>query len=291
MSLIEMSLSGGAIILALLLLRALAMYKLPKRLLAALWNLPLIRLLVPFSIPAPFSVYTLLDRQKPIPPITYSAPPAAQTPDIILPGGPITAPPPTAANGTAIDPLPLIWLIGALACGAFFAAAYVRCRREFRESLPVDNGFTQAWLAAHRLRRGVSIRCSDRVSAPLTYGVLRPVILLPSSTDWSDADTLGYVLAHELAHIRRLDALRKPIIALALCVHWFIPLAWAMYFLANRDIELACDEAVLGQGAGRSEYALALIRMEERRSGLSLGSHFSKNSIEERIRAIMKINK
>ena len=62
-----------------------------------------------------------------------------------------------------------------------------------------------------------------------------------------------------------------------------------MYILANRDIELACDEAVLRSGADREGYALALLGMEERRGGWSpSGSHFSQNALEERIKAIMK---
>ena len=78
---------------------------------------------------------------------------------------------------------------------------------------------------------------------------------------------MAYVLEHELVHIRRLDALWKPLLALTACVHWFNPLAWAMYVLANRDMELRCDEAVIRRfGAdSRSAYALALLSMEENR--------------------------
>ena len=291
MSLIQMSLSGGAVILVIALLRALALYRLPKRLFAALWGLPLIRLLVPFSIPAAFSVYSLLDRQAPQAPTTNEAPALPHVP-AVFPGEAVAAP--TVESAPSIDPFLVIWLIGMLACAVFFVAAYVRCCQKFRESLPISNGYVQVWLNAHPLRRTVSVRYSDRISAPLTYGVFRPVILMPKSTDWDDFETIDYVLAHELAHIRRFDALRKLVYVLALCVHWFNPLVWVMCVLANRDMELACDEAVLHQlgGKERANYALALICMEERKSGLLLlGSHFSKNSIEERISAIMKINK
>lgn len=79
-----------------------------------------------------------------------------------------------------------------------------------------------------------------------------------------------------------------------LCVHWFNPLVWAMYILANRDIELSCDEAVVrlfGENT-KAAYARTLISMEETRSGLApLCNNFSKNAIEERITAIMKIKK
>ncbi|MDR0197594.1 MAG: M56 family metallopeptidase, partial [Oscillospiraceae bacterium] len=128
----------------------------------------------------------------------------------------------------------------------------------------------------------------------MTYGIWKPVILLPKNTDWRDEPRLRYVLAHEITHIRRFDILLKWLLAAAVCVHWFNPLVWVMYILANRDIELSCDEAVVrtfGETA-KSAYALTLIGLEERKSGFSpLCNNFAKNAIEERIESIMKIKK
>jgi hypothetical protein len=138
------------------------------------------------------------------------------------------------------------------------------------------------------------IRQSDRISAPLTFGISHPVILMPKATDWSDETALQYILAHEYVHIRRFDTVTKLILMVTLCVHWFNPLVWVMYVLANRDLELSCDESVirqLGENT-KSAYARTLIRMEETRSGLRpLCNSFSKNAIEERIVAIMKMKK
>ncbi len=194
------------------------------------------------------------------------------------------------------NPWAVVWAAGALVCAAFFAAAYWKCRREFNASLPVDNGnaYVKAWLSEHRIYRPIEIRQSGRISAPLTYGVFRPVILMPKTTDWDDQDTLKYVLTHEYVHIRRFDAVAKLVFTAVFCIHWFNPAVWLLYVLANRDIELSCDEAVIrrfGEHA-KSAYAMALIRMEETRSGLApLCNNFSKNAIEERITAIMKIKK
>lgn len=291
MSLLQMSLSGGAVILVIALLRALLLYRLPKRFFAALWALPMARLLVPFSIPAAFSVYTLIHRQTAPVPAASPVPAPIQGP-AVLPRGAVSV---AENSGPAVEPLALLWLTGALVCAGFYAVTYARCRLRFRESLPVENEAVAAWLKVHPLRRRGSVRQSDRVAAPLTYGVLRPVILLPKTTDYADQATLSAVLAHELAHIRRFDALGKLGFVLALCVHWFNPLVWLMCILANRDMELACDQAVLREGQAPAGYARALLRMEERKSGhleqQVLGSHFSKNSIEERIRAIMTIKK
>ena len=188
----------------------------------------------------------------------------------------------------------LVWMAGLLLFAALFLIAYRRSIKAFQMSIPVDNDTAQLWLKAHPLRRRVVIRQSDRITSPLTFGILHPVILLPKTTDWTDARTLPYVLEHEFVHIRRFDVLTKLLLTGAVCVHWFNPLVWVMYLLANRDLELSCDACVVRHfGAStRAAYAHALIRMEETRSGFSpLCSNFSKNAMEERILAIMKTKK
>src|SRR5699024_163847 len=64
---------------------------------------------------------------------------------------------------------------------------------------------------------------------------------------------LGFVLAHERAHLRRRDHIWKPLGWLLLSVHWFNPLVWLAYALFCRDVEYACDESVVGglRRAGR----------------------------------------
>lgn len=294
MSLLQMSLSGGVMILAAALVRTFALHRLPKRFFILLWTLVLARLLVPFSLPSACSVYSLMDQAALVSTTITGTVPLPRTP-ILHEGG--TAPNPIVfAGGEAMraDPWTLLWLAGMLGCGLFFTVTYVKCRRKFREALPVHDEFVEGWLMLHPLHRPISVRQSDRITAPLTYGILRPVILLPKSAGSADTETLRYVLTHEWVHIRRFDGLLKLALTAALCVHWFNPLVWVMVLLANRDIELACDEGVLKLlgGEAKAGYALALLRMEERKSGLSMaGSHFSKNSLEERIKAMLKRKK
>jgi len=289
-----MSLSGGMMILAAALVRTLALHRLPKRFFVLLWTLVLARLLVPFSLPSACSVYSLMDQAAPVSTTITEATPLPYSP--ILNESEAAPNPAVFVGGEAMraDPWTLLWLAGMLGCGLFFAVAYVKCRRKFREALPVHDEFVEDWLMLHPLHRPISVRQSDRITAPLTYGILRPVILLPKSAELNDTETLRCVLTHEWVHIRRFDGLLKLALTAALCVHWFNPLVWAMVLLANRDIELACDEAVLKLlgGEAKAGYALALLRMEERKSGLSMaGSHFSKNSLEERIKAMLNRKK
>ena len=143
------------------------------------------------------------------------------------------------------------------------------------------------------MKRPILVRQSDRISAPLTYGIFRPVILMPKKMDWKNEKQLQYVLSHEYVHICRYDTVTKLIATLALCIHWFNPFVWVMYILFNRDIELACDESVIRQFGEKSKsaYSLMLINMEATKSGLlPFCNNFSKNAIEERITAVMKIN-
>ncbi|MBD5445457.1 MAG: M56 family metallopeptidase [Lachnospiraceae bacterium] len=188
----------------------------------------------------------------------------------------------------------IVWLVGMILCISFFVISYLHCLFKFKTSLPVQNDFVDQWLETHKLRRPISIRQSDRISSPLTYGVFHPVILMPKNTEWENMNQLQYIFLHEYIHICHYDIVIKFIFTLALCIHWFNPFVWVMYVLFNRDIELACDESVVHRfgEASKSIYAGMLVNMEVKKSGLMpFSNNFSKNAIEERIRAIMKIKK
>ena len=188
----------------------------------------------------------------------------------------------------------MVWIIGMSVCIIIFLVTYILCYRQFRTSLPVENAIIKKWRDSHQIRRTISIRQSDCISAPLSYGFFRPSILMPKTTEWDNSRQLHYILEHEFVHIRRLDTVTKLFFAAAVCIHWFNPIIWIMYIFAGRDIEISCDEAVVRHfgEASKSAYALTLINMEERKSSLMpLGNHISKNATEERITAIMKLQK
>ncbi|WP_289285207.1 M56 family metallopeptidase [Parablautia intestinalis] len=192
-----------------------------------------------------------------------------------------------------------VYITGVIILAAFFISSYVKCRKEFNISLPARHEAAYKWMKEHPFKRKISIRQTGFTCTPLTYGIISPVILMPKITDWEDKEQLEYILAHELTHIKRFDAVTKLIMAGTLCIHWFNPFVWVMYNLLNRDLELSCDEEVIrefGEKA-KASYARTLIKMEERKSGLiPLWNSFSKspigkNAMEERITAIMKSRK
>lgn len=100
---------------------------------------------------------------------------------------------------------------------------------------------------------------SPFVSVPATLGIGRPVIILPA--DWRewDAAKLGAVLAHEISHVARRDALTQRLALLHRAIFWFSPLGWWLVRRLTQLAEEASDEAALSSGADRARYAETLL--------------------------------
>jgi len=296
-SLIQMSIAGAVMIVVIIVIRALAINRLPKATFTVLWMAALARLLVPFSVPSVFSIYSLFDSTTtnvtPFSSGNYEniAAAAGSAPEVIQQIQPQIIR--TDGEG-GISVLVIVWMIGAIISLVCFGAAYAVCFRKLSKAKDVSHPAIDKWMNRHSIRKPVTVRSSADITSPLTYGLYRPVIVLPDSMDPDNAERLDYVLSHELTHIRRFDLLKKLAVILAVCLHWFNPLVWVMFIIFNRDIELACDEAVVSQAghSSRKAYAMALIDMEEKRSlSGTLYTCFNRNAIEERIVAIMKIKR
>ena len=179
MTFLELSLSGGVFVLAIAAFRALTLRRLPKGTFVALWWLAAIRLLLPVELSSRFSVYTLLEALRPqaapVEPVLPAAPVAPAAPPVLV------IPTPTAPAPVQSASFPVwtaVWISVGLLLAAWFLIRYVRWRRRFREALPADCPGLETWF---QLRRKVEVRVTDQIAAPLTYGLLRPVILLPKS--------------------------------------------------------------------------------------------------------------
>ncbi len=307
MNLLELTLQGGVLIGAILLLRLLGRYRLPGWTFRILWGIALARLLIPVALPFPWNVYAGLERllspeaAQPIPSESGAlvqalpVPPASDLPGRDMPSAP-QEPAWSGAAQTAPMEIPwpaILWLAGAVLLAVAFVVSYRRSVAVFRTALPLTHPAINRWRQCYPVLRGVPIRRCDRIRSPLTYGLIRPVILLPKGVD-CDQEEVGYILLHEGTHIKHGDAWWKLFLAAALCVHWFNPLVWCMYVWANRDLERYCDESVVRRCGleARSEYALTLLKWEERRSGLlPLCSNFGTPILKERVVFIMKLKK
>lgn len=143
MDIFQMSLSASVLIVAVVMIRALTLHKLPKMTFLVLWGVVVCRLLVPFSISSRFSFYTGLDMVKRI----FAERAAVSSPagmTVIpnmrnMPG--MGEPSGVGTLAASLSPLEIVWLAGMCACALFFIVAYVKCHREFKMSLPVEDDF------------------------------------------------------------------------------------------------------------------------------------------------------
>ncbi len=185
----------------------------------------------------------------------------------------------------------VIWLSVAGMLAAGILIKHIRTLRLYKTSLPFYNETAEKWLQLHRSLPKAALRRSEFVKSPLTYGVIRPVILFPSEINLNEEEFFC-IMEHEWVHIRRKDVFVKYLLCLTICIYWFHPLVWMMAVLLNKDIEFASDEEVSRTCSQhcKTAYALALIRLaqESRQSAWPLNACFARHSeIEERIRCIM----
>lgn len=282
MGLLDMSLCGGAMIAAVLFLRLILLHRLPRWTFTVLWWVALLRLLLPVTLPSPVSVYAPLTVWEETAPAPLPAQVSHVAPE--LPRLEISASAPTPAT----FPFWAVWLAGAAAVALWFLLVWRKSLRPLRNAVPVKAPLPAAWPPDSR--RAVPVRQCEGISAPLACGLLRPAIFLPSEAD-KDLPALTCALDHEYAHIRRGDLWCKALITLALCLHWFNPLVWVMARYANRDLELACDEAAVRAASGdsRKTYALALLRWAEAENSAPVLCRFNQPLLQERITSIMKL--
>lgn len=263
---VRTGLLAGVVILVL----ALAAPRLRKRYAAQwfclAWGLLALRLLVciPAALPAGAAPVQLQLPAALAQPVEYQAAPAeqgqagGQGPALVQPapqGQPPVAPdiPETPEKASPWLPSPLwlaaaVWLAGAATLLLCTALRWLLWRRAiWRWNRPVEDAKMQVMLEMARLEVGLSrpvrLVANSRVESPMVTGLLRPVLLLPAGAKAGPA--LEMVLLHELTHLRRGDLWLKLLARLAACLQWWNPAAWVLCRQLGRDIEAACDAAVV----------------------------------------------
>lgn len=179
--------------------------------------------------------------------------------------------------GESITPLPrsagdsgnaglwitLAWLAGVLAVVLRLAIGTLQVAWFARQAVRVTDpdwlSLAQRVALQFDVQRPLTLLCGSRLSVPVTWGILYPVVLLPTDADQWDEERRRVVLLHEVAHIKRLDALTQLFSQLALALFWFNPLLWMAIRRMRVERERACDDYVLNAGTKPSEYVHHLV--------------------------------
>lgn len=157
----------------------------------------------------------------------------------------------------------VVWLVGLVAGLAWMMLGTMRVNRWMRRGTLIDDSESRRIVRQVAqglgLRRQIALLETDAIDSPITWGALRPVVLLPSNWREWPIDRLRIVLLHELTHVRRHDWLVQMSSRLACVVHWFNPLVWFVARRLEEVRELACDDDVVRIGTRPSTYAETLL--------------------------------
>jgi HEAT repeat protein/beta-lactamase regulating signal transducer with metallopeptidase domain len=190
----------------------------------------------------------------------------------------------------------VVWSAGTLTILLRLALGFVLSHvLTLRAKTVTDENWTHL---VHRLGRSLGLKQTvpilqtNRSMVPITSGIMRPKVLLPTGADdWSE-ERRRSVLLHELAHVRRRDCLVQLLTQLACAIYWWNPLVWHASRQLRQESERACDDLVLDGGTRASDYAHDLLEMaralnETRRSPLASAALAHRSRFEDRLLAIL----
>ncbi len=286
LKMLNMSINASWLILAVLCIR-LIFRKIPKWVNCILWGVVAVRLVCPFSIESRFSMLSSAEPVKTnttvqgeiqnyIPSIDSDLTIVEHTINPMLTEA-------FAYNevGSAA-PLQvfvcvagIVWICGMILLMTYALGSMMRLHKMVRESV--------------RYRDNIYI--CDAVKSPFILGVIRPEIYLSSALN---EEEMHYILAHELAHLKRKDHWWKLLGYLLLCIYWFNPFCWAAYAGLCKDIELACDEKVIRDMtfSEKKEYSRVLLSCTgEKRLVMACPLAFGEVGVKERVKSVLHYKK
>ena len=255
-------LSLSALILAVLLVRAIFKNRVPKRMIYCLWLVVLLKLCLPGTL---FSLPVLPAEEATAPVQRVEAP--AQTAPVQQPAQAVTQTPaqqpvspaqeaaePAAKALTAMQIFQIVWAGGSALLGLWLLGTCLVFTVRLRKS--------RKFLGKHGR---TNIYVADCIKSPCLAGPV-PAVYLTEDALQTDASEL--ILRHELTHLRHLDFLWSFYRTTAVIVYWWNPFIWLAAVCSKRDAELACDEAVAAglSDAQRLAYARAILAQAPRKA-------------------------
>lgn len=306
---LNMSITAGYCILFVLIIR-LCLKRQPKIFSYALWSIPYIRLVCPFSLLNIFSFVRFNNRIIPRgiqmqtePKIDSGIASIDSTVNQAISDSLLAA---DVAN--SVNPMQIIlflaghiWLIGIAAILIYGVLSAWLLHRRLRTAIKMDweelhmgpeadagqgpTVFDMSFTGRYPVYEAAGLPTA------FVFGIFHPAIYLPSGLPLQEK---RYVLLHELTHIRRRDYLVKIIAYCITAYHWFNPLVWAAYVLMENDMEMSCDEAVirsLGKEV-KKDYSTALLSLASgRRMFRGSPLAFGEGKVGGRVRNILRYKK
>ncbi len=169
----------------------------------------------------------------------------------------------------------IIWLTGNAVMLIYSAVSYLYLRHKVSASVKDRD----------------NIYYCDSIKSPFILGIIKPKIYLPSDIQ---NDSYDYVIAHEKAHIKRLDHIWKPLAFLILSLYWYNPVLWLSYILFCRDIETACDQKVIKtmETEEIKGYSTALLNFSVNKKAITACPlAFGEIGVKNRIKSILNYKK
>lgn len=278
------SFAAGTMVLAVIILRYV-LKRAPKRFWPPLWGLVALRLVLPWTVSSRLSIFNLLSSligrnetgevhyfrynghsEKPM--VEFFTPAVA---DNGMAGRSLSVRLSDMYLPTAIQ----FWLIIAITILFFAMVGYIILRRKVAASVKIED----------------RLYLCDDIGETFILGILRPRIYLPSGVE---GETKVCVIAHERAHLKRLDYIWKPFGFLLMTANWFNPLIWLGYTLFCRDLESACDETVVEKmdTGGRFTYSQALLSCATRHRVITVCPlAFGEIGVKERVKNVLNYKK
>ena len=283
----------GSVMILLVVAARLVLRKAPRGIFCLLWVLVGLRLLIPIQIKSDLSLQPSFEPAvqpqtmvvqpqilpEPVPAVPNATPEDAVMPDV-LPGDVIVhyddnavfEPVRRQVDHTAVAAW--VWAVGVCVVAAYTVFSYWHLKRKLKDAVVI----------------GENVFESDAIDSPFLLGYVKPAVYLPKGIS---EEGLPYILAHERCHMNRYDNWFKLVGFLCVGLHWFNPLVWLGYHLLCKDIEMACDEAVVRHMdlSSRKGYSAALVSCSTERKFGTCPVAFGEVSVKQRVLSVLNYRK
>lgn len=283
----------GSVIILLVIGARLVLRKAPRGIFCLMWVLVGLRLLIPFRIESNLSLQPDFEPVAPTPtvavqpqqtPQSVPAVPDQLPEDVVLPdvlpedviinydNDAVSAP--VQRQVDFVEVAAWVWAVGVVAMAGYTVVTYALLKRKLKDAVAV----------------GEDVYESDAIDSPFLLGYVKPAVYLPKGISEEDRP---YILAHERCHMDRFDNWFKLAGFLCVGLHWFNPLVWLGYHLLCRDIEMACDEAVVRHMDlnSRKGYSAALVSCSTERRFGACPVAFGEISVKQRVLSVLNYRK